>query len=647
MKKVWIAVFALVVIVLVAYRIFGSLFIELEEEIASRWPPQDIRQVGETLAEVASNQADRLERSSNLVAFIPKAVVIDRLKTEIEQIEGVSSPTFAFSDGFIHVRAHVEATPAESSAELSGYELSANIELAIAPMVDAQGRTRFQIAMTRLTEIDVDGPNADSLPPSLSNLLEIQIRDRLAQVNAVFNSECAKDKESALLRVPSCIVPLPRSFLAAVDVKRALEGDPSTLTVSSAPVNLNYDIADVMVFAGADGIYAIAQLAIPELSALPSAEIIPPEPKARSLQEIGRWLKETSAANGLTTTQVGVSVSGSLIAPSITEIARRTDLRLVQAIDSPSETIAPTDVRLAKRPSFSCARDSCSREECRPPRCHTENGRNCGVGGLLGEAVCKLVTNTVCEAGIGANQLVCNTVQEVNKGTCDVFEELKTGGCNANRAFVDKALGRIGVLSGDYAVSGTYDASLSSLEVSPDLRRISASIEAGANATASGSLKFMPVDHGHLVACFAKWKEQFRVGVNLPIARREISASLEAVESSHDALELTYLIDEFEVSAKVSPSPFDAVFNQHPHLRVNCQLLSSIGDLAKLISIADPENDILPDDLNLAVTGVVRHKVSNQRFVVRVPPIHLDGSDIQLDPVKAGQQLVFLARPSS
>ena len=104
-----------------------------------------------------------------------------------------------------------------------------------------------------------------------------------------------------------------------------------------------------------------------------------------------------------------------------------------------------------------------------------------------------------------------------------------------------------------------------------------------------------------------------------------------------------YAVEPFEITGKVSPSPFDAVFNQHPHLRLNCQLPTAIGDLAKLVKIVDPESNILPDELNQAVTGNVKRKLENLSIDITVPDqkVKLFDAALLLKPSLGENSLVY------
>ncbi len=180
------------------------------------------------------------------------------------------------------------------------------------------------------------------------------------------------------------------------------------------------------------------------------------------------------------------------------------------------------------------------------------------------------VAKPVCEGGKAVGDLICNTVQVLSKAACDAGEELKKAGCEGNKIFVDKVLGRVGRISGDYTVGGVFSITLDNAHITSDLRKVDATFTGKASAKVNGTLKFIPMDQGHLLVCIAEWKEPFSVSASIPEARRSASATLSGSDYVEDkdtkGLKLRYSVESFSLAGNVSPSPFDAVFNQHPHL---------------------------------------------------------------------------------
>ena len=151
-------------------------------------------------------------------------------------------------------------------------------------------------------------------------------------------------------------------------------------------------------------------------------------------------------------------------------------------------------------------------------------------------------------------------------------------------------------------------------------------------------------DHGLAVSW--QWKEPFSVKATIPEAGRAVAAnrtSTEYVEGK--GLVMHYAVEPFEITGKVSPSPFDAVFNQHPHLRLSCQLPTAIADLAKLVKVVAPESNILANELGQAVTANVKRKLENLAVEIAVPDqnVKLFDNELLQEPSLGGDSLVNAA----
>jgi hypothetical protein len=409
-----------------------------------------------------------------------------------------------------------------------------------------------------------------------------------------------------------------------IDVTQGLEKDPAN-AAHARPVALGGQVKRAGAFVGSDGLYFFSTFTH-------SAEAPPARLRGRrlSLAEIETRLGELFATNlgqDFRSKPAAVGIGTRLLAQSVGHVAAGSNLQLVRQVATQPESF-DAEVRLAKRPTFSCSRSGCTRTECHPIKCYSRSERQCiDAGGDIAGGInllCKTVQNTVCEAANAPGNLACNTVQEVSKGSCDVYEELRRSGCDANKLFVDKALGRIGRTSGDYHIEGSVSLGLIALESSDSLSVLTADVLSSANAKAKGTLRFMPVDHGHFLTCVSKWAEPFDVTVNIPLSQKRLTARLADQRRDGDRLRLAYKVDKFSLEGKVTPAPFDAVFANHPHLRINCQFIAGVGDLARLVTIVDPESPLVPDELNTAVTGGFKQEIKDLDFDIEIPDLKLE-----------------------
>ena len=143
-----------------------------------------------------------------------------------------------------------------------------------------------------------------------------------------------------------------------------------------------------------------------------------------------------------------------------------------------------------------------------------------------------------------------------------------------------------------------------------------------------------------------QWKEPFSVKATIPEARRAVAANRTSTEYVEGKGLVTHYAGElFEIIRKVSPSPFDAVFNQHPHLQLSCQLPTAIADLAKLVKVVAPESNILANELGQAVTANVKRKLENLTVEIAVPDqnVKLFDNELLQEPSLGGDSLVNAA----
>lgn len=609
------------------YSIFDYV---VKHKIESRWAPLDETTLKQQAEARLVDQVASVP-NPNAAFFLPADVVAPLIEEKLASLKGVKKSAVSFREDLILTEVDFELTDENSKEEaadlkkLNNYRVAGTLKVSVTPLLDlSNNQIRFMYAftVTDLSSAEVAGVRVpESLVESVASLLTRYLNN----INGILNKECTKPANEQAVNVSSCIAMFPTTIVNRIDLKESLQANPTTKSASSESLNLSVEIKSAALAVMPKGIYLIARLSGVAFGSGGEATS-PNKPTQSSTQAARKHITEMShkILGQPPSKELRVGIKTELPARAVEYVAAASQLAFTSAIDSPAENIPGSEVRLAKKPEFECSRISCSRQECRKPNCYSRTDRSCvNDGGDIARiinTVCSTVVNTVCEGGRAASDLICNTVQELSVASCNIGEELKKAGCNGNKIFVDKVFGRIGEISGDYKINGTYSVTLDSARVSSDFTRIDAVVTASASAKAEGSLKFTPMDHGHLLACIAQWQEKYSVNVSIPEARREIYASRNSVEYlDATGLKIQFAVEPFEITGRVSPSPFDAVFNQHPHLRLNCQLPTAIGDLAKFVKVIDPESSLLPDGLNQAVTGNVRKKVENTTFTVLIP----------------------------
>jgi len=600
----------------------------IEEKVAETWPPIDEVALRKQV-ELRLQEQLATVPNPNAYAIIPADIIKPLLQTQLSSIKGLSNSSVELQDDAIFATTDFELTDSNSKDEANGlndlknYNISGNLKVAVTPILDlTHKKMRFLFAfdVIKITKADVQGHR---IPDAVANTFTKLLIRYLANINGVLNTECTKPADQQTVKVPSCLTIFPSTIANSLDLKKSLQESPSTISVSAETVNLSLEIKGAAIAVSKQGVYLIAQLAGVAFGS--GDEPIPPAQPENISATTAREKVVREATDILGAEQnkdILVGTKTSLLARAIGYITAASQLSFTAGIDMPPETFC-TDVRLAKKPEFECSRIECSQQHCEKPNCHKTERPCIDDGGDFAGLINKICTesvNLVCEGGRAATDLICNTVQVLGKASCDVGEELKKAGCEGNKIFVDKVMGSIGMVSGDYRVNGTYSVTLDNANVRPDLSIIDLTVTAKTSVKANGSLKFIPKNHGHFLACIAQWKEGFSVDVSIPESRRSLTATNTGTEFVEgNGLVIKYAVAPLELSGRVTPSPFDAVFNQHPHLRLNCLLPSAIGDLAKFVKIIDPETNILPDELNQAVTGQVTKKVDNITLDANIP----------------------------
>lgn len=618
----------------------------IESQIEKNWPSQDLSSVRSLVAKETSSRLHELSGRPALMVFISKGDVIANVNKNIDVLEGVSNVNLQFFPGYVLTSADFDLkTDKSAPKEAQDFTINGKVDAALAPFVDKNNILQFRVILVKLQNITINGKTGERIPKPVKDYLAKFVSSRLDSINGVFNKECARREGGKIIRVPSCFLEIPTAFPVGVDVVKSLQEQPQTEVATGNAVVMPIQLDKAVAYISPLGIYVSADA---HLSDDPTWKPGAPTGNVdqKSSDELANVFDDqfsTRLGKDYRESRMTAALDTGLVARAFSSVATKTNLHLIQDFSSAPEKF-DTEVRLAKKPTFSCDRSSCERKECRAPRCQYKDDRICH--GDIGNFFCRTVQNTVCEPANAAGGLVCNIVREADAGTCNIFEEIKKGGCEANKIFVEKALGRIGRVGGDYSVFGNYDIHLLSASATDDLRQISMTSVAGANARAHGSLKFQPLDQGYVLACVSKWSEGFDVSVNIPSAEQNLTARFIESQASDEGISLKYRVDKFALEGRVSPSPFDAVFTQHPYLRINCSIAAGVGELARLVHLIDPENSIVPDELNEAVTGKVRKEVDDAEFEIKIPNLNQiwAGEEISLVPNLRPTAVIFARR---
>lgn len=625
----------------------------IEKKIEVQWQPLDEallrKQVELRLVEQVGTVPN-----PNAAAVLPASLIVPMLQAQIGKVHGIESPKVTLEEDRVIVTVEFELVDSNSQHESSGldglkhYRVRGILRVAATPILELErNQVRFAFAFTvlRITKAEVAGR---AVPEMLTDAIGTLVTRYLSNINGILNSECGKPSDLQTISVSSCVSVFPSTLANKLDLKDELQQVTGVQNVAAENVNLSLEVKAAAFALNEEGLFLIAKLAGVAFGSDPdSSASISIQDASSARTFVVQNAREIADQDGAARPAVGIKTD--LLARAIDYVSATSQITMQVGFEMPSEKF-DTEVRLAKKPEFECGRLDCSQQNCTKPNCYNKTEKTCindggDFAGIINK-LCKETVNVVCDGGRAANDLICNTVQVLDKASCDVGEELKKAGCEANKIFVDKVLGRIGSVSGDYRAAGTYAITLDSGRVEKSLSRIEAIFTASADGTVSGSLKFTPMDHGHMLACVAQWKESFSVKAKIPETRRVVAANRASSNYVEEkGLVMHYVVEPFEISGKVSPSPFDAVFNQHPHLRLNCQLPTAIGDLAKAVKVVDPESDILPDELNQVVTGNVRHQIESLTVDIVVPDqkVKLFDHELLLRPNLNGSSLVYAA----
>lgn len=552
------------------------------------------------------------------------------IKNELTNISELSELEISLGPQTIDISANFENRPPAEEGQPKKFRIAGKLAGQFYPTYDTSTRRLFYLPYLQavnVTELQYEpGIGEDVAKQTVDSL----IASILQEINGYLNQECSSDTpkgDDKKRTIPKCFEIIPPWIDVAIDVEKELNETDEFTDVSAEKVRANLDLRSAVVLVSENGVELMLEAThggdvgaarLPESTN--NKEPFSQKDYKKSFRE-----KAKAAFGSLDqNSDLQIALSTGLTKSVVNRLLSGSGISLTTGIDDDVEVIKKSDVRLAKRPRFECRPDmSCNKKKCRKVKCNQTQTTTCtkdrGVIGKLIESACSAVAKTTCEGGKAVGSLICETVTIVDKGACEAAKSLKKAGCEGNKVFVDKALGRIGYINGDYRISGEYKVDIESAEFGDALSSISLSAISQAQGRASGHLRFVPVEHGHLIACVAPWKENFDVGVNIPRQLLSLRASRENISyDEEETLYMNYVVDSFNMKGKVSPAPFTAVFDEHPHLYVNCALPSAIGSLAKLVKVIDGKNKILPDELNEIVSGDIDRKIEDVRFSIKM-----------------------------
>lgn len=620
----------------------------VEDAVQATFPPLDVSEAVGRAKETFKESAFP-ERSGHVALWVSAEEVKSSIHWLLGQVEGVDNIHVSLREQTIEVSADfvLDRKLPDSAIVLKDNSLTVTGRLrgVVTPRGDLETNRILFDYLLDAVEINKITIANNTASEALEGMVVAALNSFLNYINGFLNRECKQPEDDRRAPVPPCFVLLPNPLVREFRLAEEIEGE-DIQAVSARPVVVFGTIDRIAIKVSPRGLGVLARFGmlasgstgeIPKNSTLSYADV------SKSFDdELIRLLGDSSQA------RASAAVDTRIVASIVDHLATSSDLS-IQAKIAPETEQFSSKVRLAKQPQFSCDPDmDCKRENCRKVKCEKKKERKCiKAGGDIAKAlneVCRTVEKTVCEGGKAVDSLVCEVAVSLEKGLCESAKSLKKAGCEGNKVFVDKVLGRVGNVSGDYTVRGAYAIGLNSTDTDDNLRALRARLKAAAAARVDGSLKFTPVDHGHLLVCQHQWKEGFDVGVVVTPFEKELSATLASSRSGDDGtLTLKYEVDAFKLSGRVTPSPFSAIFDQHPHLRINCAIPAAAGDLARLVSLVDGESDILPDELNEIVTGEVKREIKRLTFDVDIPPLEVDArpESIRLAPHLGDQSLVF------
>ncbi|MCP3406140.1 hypothetical protein [Bradyrhizobium sp. CCGB01] len=468
--------------------------------------------------------------------------------------------------------------------------------------------------------------------------------------------------------LPSIPIDVPPLRIASIDLKEiakktpGLELSPATLPAAEGK------LAGAAILMAGDGIQILADvdLASPNLADRPAGVAPPPfSGKIEDLKEAFSQRRRTRFPDA-DMASISADVSWTRLA-EITN-AHWQDIGGIQAVyrvDTGSQAMTPTEIRLVKKPTYACSQRNCSFHSCAND-C-TRDGCDWACGrGICTDVPCpslmypgkfcqKCTGEPVCEANKAACQVArepkyqacrtaCDVAANTEKAACDAAAVTDKAGCDLGNAIQQLAsqIGGIGKIGGDGRAQGVIKADAAALTLTTDRPGIRFAPKIAVDLTVSGAIDFTPYDIGTVLVCPAKGKAFFSANVTLPPQQPSITASFAAAPpdpAAPSTLILNGHVDSFNLRAKITPAPAEAVLTQNPQLLVECNPVLT-GAITGL-SIIGKAQGLSGGDIIRALAG----KQASAAFTGDVD-YDLDGFDIPIKiehkDLKLGEQVLVV-----
>jgi hypothetical protein len=167
--------------------------------------------------------------------------------------------------------------------------------------------------------------------------------------------------------------------------------------------------------------------------------------------------------------------------------------------------------------------------------------------------------------------------------------------------------------------------------VSENATSVTFDLQLSGKASVDGRLKFTPHNHGHLLVCHTKFREAVDLDLRVKEHTRRVVAD---IEQRKDRLRID--LGDQKMMFHVSPSPFEAVFVENPHLTVNCAPAIAGIAIADLVERAKGKK--LP-----VFTRDIEHDFGRIDFEVPLAPqvLQEEPQRVTLVPELSDQLIVF------
>jgi hypothetical protein len=285
-------------------------------------------------------------------------------------------------------------------------------------------------------------------------------------------------------------------------------------------------------------------------------------------------------------------------------------------------------------PHFDCDLKVDTRD-CRGSCPHNHDTRECNECLVSAFGRCQVRgNNPVCEAEKASQNAIYDTNYEACTNACEAAKGAQNAlyakdkfGCETNKIALKgqcealKALEKQGQdlaeVSGQMQITGPARVCVGALTLTPGLDQLSIAVTAEASLSMDGTMHYIP--HGvvgHLLGCVGEWKKPFSATVSAATAGNSLTAHLIAKEEE-GALALKLSADDIGLTAEMHPGPFEAIFQEHPELIVECPITFVAGGIAKLVnaaSVTASGNDLIPE-----LRGHFRHNAKVPVQELRVP----------------------------